>query len=42
VVDPLWEAFERVSPYNYGMNNPIIMVDPTGMAADTIVQGGAL
>lgn len=35
VVDPLAEEFEHVSPYNYGMDNPILMIDPTGMAADT-------
>ena len=40
VVDPLAEIFEDVSPYNYGLNNPILMVDPTGMAADT--TGGLL
>jgi len=38
VVDPLADEFEDVSPYNYGMNNPILMIDPTGMAADTIVR----
>jgi len=36
VVDPLADGFDDVSPYNYGMNNPILMVDPTGMAANTI------
>ena len=35
VGDPLADIFEDVSPYNYAMNNPILMVDPTGMAADT-------
>ncbi|MDR2274883.1 MAG: RHS repeat-associated core domain-containing protein [Sphingobacterium sp.] len=35
VVDPLADEFEDVSPYNYGMNNPVLMIDPTGMAADT-------
>jgi len=35
VIDPMAEMFDDVSPYNYGMNNPILMVDPTGMAADT-------
>ncbi|MGJ1419292.1 DUF6443 domain-containing protein [Sphingobacterium spiritivorum] len=34
-VDPLADIFEEVSPFNYGLNNPILMVDPTGMAADT-------
>jgi|GEM_PF-2278381 len=43
VVDPLADEFEDVSPYNYGMNNPILMVDLDGMAADTIIrQGGTL
>jgi RHS repeat-associated protein len=35
VMDPLAESFDHISPYNYGMNNPILMVDPDGMAADT-------
>ncbi|WP_286862269.1 MULTISPECIES: DUF6443 domain-containing protein [Sphingobacterium] len=39
VVDPLADMFEDVSPYNYGMNNPILMIDPTGMAADTTGGG---
>ncbi|WP_437922399.1 DUF6443 domain-containing protein [Sphingobacterium sp. LRF_L2] len=42
VVDPMAEAFDNVSPYVYGMNNPILMIDPTGMAADTTFLGGVL
>src|SRR5690606_8566107 len=36
VPDPLADEFENVSPYNYAMNNPVLMIDPDGMAADTI------
>ncbi|QBR12178.1 RHS repeat-associated core domain-containing protein [Sphingobacterium sp. CZ-2] len=43
VVDPLAEAFENVSPYVYGMNNPISYIDPTGMAAtDSTIFGGII
>lgn len=38
-MDPLADEFEHVSPYNYGMNNPILMIDPDGMAVDTIRLG---
>ena len=36
VIDPLAEEFYPASPHNYGLNNPIIMVDPDGRAASPI------
>ncbi len=34
-VDPLAEQFQGWSPYNYTMNNPLNLTDPTGMAPET-------
>ena len=33
-VDPLAESFPNWNPYNYTMQNPINLVDPTGMSAE--------
>jgi len=33
-VDPMLEKYPGWSPYNYTLNNPINLVDPTGMEAD--------
>jgi RHS repeat-associated protein len=35
IPDPLAEVFEDLSPFNYAVNNPALMNDPDGMAADT-------
>ena len=33
-IDPETEDFENESPYIYGENNPILMIDPDGMSAE--------
>ena len=37
--DPLASEFASWSPYNFVFNNPLIFVDPDGMAPDYIVDG---
>jgi len=32
--DPLAEKYTSFSPYNYTLNNPIMLVDPDGMQVD--------
>ena len=37
--DPLSEEFPSWSPYNYAFNNPVVWIDPTGMAPEPPVNG---
>ena len=39
-IDPLAEDFPSWSPYNYGLNDPIAKLDPTGLAACDITICG--
>ncbi len=38
-VDPLWEKYRGLSPYHYGANNPLKILDPNGLQG--IVNGTA-
>jgi len=39
-VDPLAEDYPNYGGYVYTMNNPVMLVDPTGMAPEKIVPRG--
>ena len=39
-VDPLAEKYPHVSPYTYTLNNPIMLVDPTGMESEDPIGPG--
>jgi hypothetical protein len=36
-IDPMADNFEPLSPYNYGMNNPVSTIDLNGMAAEDVI-----
>ena len=40
-VDPLASSYPSVSPYNYGMNNPMNLTDPTGACPEDGSAGNA-
>jgi RHS repeat-associated protein len=41
-MDPMAEDYYDVSPYVYGLNNPLRFDDPTGMAPGDTINGGSL
>jgi len=41
-VDPNFESYLSWSPYNYGLNNPLILIDPDGKDVVVIFRGGVM
>ena len=41
-VDPMSDKYPSMSPYNYCMNNPIIIIDPDGKDCDIVVEGNTI
>jgi hypothetical protein len=37
-IDPLWEKYRSLSPYNYSGNNPVMLKDPSGKAFGPMAQ----
>lgn len=42
VVDPLADEIENLSPFSYGMNNPILTIDSNGLAPDSTLFAGII
>jgi RHS repeat-associated protein len=40
-IDPMAGKFAAWSPYNYVMGNPVILIDPDGMAPENIIIGSS-
>src|SRR5690606_38398714 len=38
-VDPLADSYAPFSPYNYCLNNPVLLIDPDGRAPENIIIG---